>query len=200
MGRQERYTVVDNWPEDLDPKQNKAYQIICNHIDGIIEGKVNKTSNTSQFLLSIQVLRAQLKAFGSIPSGIMLRASPSFSRISLCQQHHLELQPFLLVVKLCIFSTFLRQHQLSSHSLESAIPFSCKTQICWHMRSQMIGQRVFYYVSKHQQEGMTKTADQPFSGISIMLLRDFKQLPPVLNSFHYQDQDLSVLRGKVDVA
>lgn len=58
----------------------------------------------------------------------------------------------------------------------------------------MIGQKIFYYVHKRLQEVFPEQADKPFGGMSIFLLGDWKQLPPVLDTALYQDP--SVLTGK----
>ena len=46
----------------------------------------------------------------------------------------------------------------------------------------MIGQKTFWMMSERLKEARPQTQDQPFGGVSLVLLGDFKQLPPVGDS------------------
>jgi ATP-dependent DNA helicase PIF1 len=62
----------------------------------------------------------------------------------------------------------------------------------------MIGQKTLFYIHKRLQEAKPGREDEPFGGMSIVLLGDRKQLHPVLDSPLYQDP--SELQGRTDAA
>jgi ATP-dependent DNA helicase PIF1 len=62
----------------------------------------------------------------------------------------------------------------------------------------MIRQKTLFYIHKRLQEAKPGRADEPFNGMSIVLLGDWKQLPPVLDSPLYQDP--SELQGRTEAA
>jgi ATP-dependent DNA helicase PIF1 len=62
----------------------------------------------------------------------------------------------------------------------------------------MIGQKTLFYIHKRLQEAKPDRDDEPFGGMSIVLLGDWKQLPPVLDSPLYQDP--SELQGQTEAA
>ena len=47
---------------------------------------------------------------------------------------------------------------------------------------RMVGQKIFTMVSKRVQEARPHYNDKPFGNISVVLLGDFNQLPPVCDS------------------
>ena len=56
-------TLVGGLPADLNHKQRLAYQIICDHIDGVMADEVNGTANTPQLLLNISGAAGTGKSF-----------------------------------------------------------------------------------------------------------------------------------------
>jgi hypothetical protein len=194
----EEAVVAGGLPEDLNEKQKLAYTIVCKYIDGIIEDKRNGTTNTPQLLLNISGAAGTGKSFWlntmrrystnrpELPKDFIRSAAPSGTAAFLIGGEtlhgllHLPVGPSLQ--PLSIGHKFVLQQKMKHVGL---LVIDEKS---------MIGQKIFYYVHKRLQEVFPEQADKPFGGMSIFLLGDWKQLPPVLDTALYQDP--SVLTGK----
>jgi hypothetical protein len=93
---EEDNTEVGGLPEDLNPKQKLAYDIICNHIGGVIQDP----ENTPQLLMNISGAACKEKASGWTLSAAMSKASLSCTRSSSSLPLLLVLQHFSLVARL----------------------------------------------------------------------------------------------------
>jgi len=51
----------------------------------------------------------------------------------------------------------------------------------------MIGLKMFHFINERLKEARPKDVDKPFRGMNIVLLGDWQQLPPVLDSPLYHD-------------
>jgi hypothetical protein len=196
-------TLVGGLPGDLNPKQQLAYQIICDHIDGIIDDKANKTSNTPQLLLNISGAAGTGKSFWLNTVRRYAKSQPLLHRDFIKSAVPSGTAAFL-IGRETLHGLLRLPTGAATLQPQAGSPLADLQQRFKHVgvlvidEKSMMGQKVFYFLNKRLQEARPEKADQPFGGLSLVLLGDWKQLPPVLDTPLYQDP--SVPRGKTAAA
>ena len=193
-GVEEDNSEVGGEPEDLNPKQRLAYDIICNYIDGVIADP----ENTPQLLMNISGAAGTGKSFWLNTVRRFVKSKPELHQNFIRSAAPSGTAAFLIGGETL--------HGLLSLPCDTPFkPLSTDKQAILQLKFEhvglivideksMIGQKQFYYVNKRLQEARPAKADQPFGGMSIVLLGDWKQLPPVKDTPLYQDP--SELHGK----
>ncbi|KAL8588281.1 hypothetical protein ACOMHN_049309 [Nucella lapillus] len=75
-----------------------------------------------------------------------------------------------------------------------------KTAILVIDEKSMIGQKTFFHVSERLKEAKPHRTSEPFGGLTVVLLGDWKQLPPVFDSPLYHNPCGSKSRTKAGAA
>jgi hypothetical protein len=189
-------------PEDLNEKQHLAYRIVCGHIDSVIEDRVNGITSTPQLLLNISGAAGTGKSFWLNTIRRYALSKPQLSKDFIKSAAPSGTAAFLIggatlhgLLLLPRTGQFQPLSEVKKAQLQQKLKHVGLLVID---EKSMIGQKNFFYISKRLQEAKPGHADQPFGGMSIVLLGDWKQLPPVLDMPLYQDP--SALTGKTVAA
>ncbi|KAL8566185.1 hypothetical protein ACOMHN_034761 [Nucella lapillus] len=190
-------------PEQLNVKQLLAFNLLRHQIQKVLEQGIDKAP---QLLLNISgaagtgksfwlnCLRRYVKEQG-LPSSFVKSAAPSGTAAFQIGRQTLH----------AMLQLPIGNHDLEP--LEKDSPCQCKLQDAFSKTAilvidekSMIGQKTFFHVSERLKEAKPHHASEPFGGLTVVLLGDWKQLPPVFDSPLYHNPCGSKSRTKAGAA
>ena len=170
------------FPEDLNEKQRLAYDIIAQHIQKAQEVGLDQLP---QLLLNISGAAGTGKTFwlnavrqlarGTIGSQFIKRAAPSGTAAFLIGGETLH-------SLLCLPIGTAKLEPLGGERLMELQRKFEHVGLLMVDEKSMIGQEMFWMVGERLKEAKPHHQDKPFGNLSIVLLGDWKQLPPVADT------------------
>ena len=175
-------------PDELNEKQFYAFAIVQNFVKDASEKGLK---NVPQLLLNISGAAGTGKTFwlntvkryasSVFSSGFVTAAAPSGTAAYLIGGETLHSLLYLPVGK-------SKLDPLQGDRLQALQERFENVGILVIDEKSMIGQEVFSQVSQRLQEARPHACHLPFGGLSVILLGDWKQLPPVCDSSLYNDK------------
>ena len=177
-------------PTDLNQDQFHAFAIVGNHL---MQANEKGIANVPQLLLNISgpagsgktfwlnTLRRWAQGNFNQDQDFILAAAPTGAAAFLIGGS--TLHSLLYLPKL---EGGRKMPPLDASRLKSLQDKFRSVAVLIIDEKSMIGQKMFYMISERLKEARPKTQDQPFGGVSIVILGDWRQLPPVFDSalFH----------------
>ena len=171
-------------PDQLNYKQRKAYDFVCSWIDR----KLSDPENTEPFYLNISGRAGCGKSFflncialyanviKKAEYGFLQKAAPTGTAAFLIGGSTLHAL-FRIPVQKCHLSKELPN--LSGDLLRDLQVFFRSCQLLVIDEKSMIGLYTLYIIDKRLREVKPNSAMLPFGGVSVIIMGDFAQLPPV---------------------
>ncbi|KAL8598153.1 hypothetical protein ACOMHN_043224 [Nucella lapillus] len=190
-------------PEQLNVKQLLAFNLLRHQIQKVLEQGIDKAP---QLLLNISgaagtgksfwlnCLRRYVKEHG-LPSSFVKSDAPSGMAA-----FQIGGQTLHAMLQLPIGNHDLEPLEKDSPCQGKLQDAFSKTAILVIDEKSMIGQKTFFHVSERLKEAKPHRASEPFGGLTVVLLGDWKQLPPVFNSPLYHNPCGSKSRTKAGAA
>ena len=177
-------------PTDLNQDQFRAFAIVGNHLK---QANKRGIANVPQLLLNISgpagsgktfwlnTLRRWAQGNFNQDQDFILAAAPTGAAAFLIGGS--TLHSLLYLPKL---EGGRKMPPLDASRLKSLQDKFRSVAVLIIDEKSMIGQKMFYMISERLKEARPKTQDQPFGGVSIVILGDWRQLPPVFDKalFH----------------
>ena len=177
-------------PTDLNQDQFRAFAIVGNHLK---QANKKGIANVPQLLLNISgpagsgktfwlnTLRRWAQGNFNQDQDFILAAAPTGAAAFLIGGS--TLHSLLYLPKL---EGGRKMPPLDASRLKSLQDKFRSVAVLIIDEKSMIGQKMFYMISERLKEARPKTQDQPFGGVSIVILGDWRQLPPVFDKalFH----------------
>ncbi|KAL8586174.1 hypothetical protein ACOMHN_057736 [Nucella lapillus] len=190
-------------PEQLNVKQLLAFNLLRHQIQKVLEQGIDKAP---QLLLNISgaagtgksfwlnCLRRYVKEQG-LPSSFVKSAAPSGTAA-----FQIGGQTLHAMLQLPIGNHDLEPLEKDSPCQGKLQDAFSKTAILVIDEKSMIGQKTFFHVSERLKEAKPHRASEPFGGLTVVLLGDWKQLPSVFDSPLYHNPCGSKSRTKAGAA
>ncbi|KAL8588676.1 hypothetical protein ACOMHN_046448 [Nucella lapillus] len=190
-------------PEQLNVKQLLAFNLLRHQIQKVLEQGIDKAP---QLLLNISgaagtgkrfwlnCLRRYVKEQG-LPSSFVKSAAPSGTAA-----FQIGGQTLHAMLQLPFGNHHLEPLEKDSPCQGKLQDAFSKTAILVIDEKSMIGQKTFFHVSERLKEAKPHRASEPFGGLTVVLLGDWKQLPPVFDSPLYHNPCGSKSRTKAGAA
>ncbi|KAL8605082.1 hypothetical protein ACOMHN_018883 [Nucella lapillus] len=190
-------------PEQLNVEQLLAFNLLRHQIQKVLEQGIDKAP---QLLLNISgaagtgksfwlnCLRRYVKEQG-LPSSFVKSAAPSGTAA-----FQIGGQTLHAMLQLPIGNHDLEPLEKDSPCQGKLQDAFSKTAILVIDEKSMIGQKTFFHVSERLKEAKPHRASEPFGGLTVVLLGDWKQLPPVFDSPLYHNPCGSKSRTKAGAA
>ena len=182
--------VVGGLPGNLNDKQFGAFAIIHNFIHEVLEKGLD---NVPPLLLNISGAAGTGKTFWlntvkrfvrtvlHLDSAFITAAAPSGTAAYLIGGETLHSLLYLPVGQ-------TKLEKLQGDRLKDLQLRFKEVGILVIDEKSMIGQNIFYNVSERLKQARPHACDQPFEGLSVILLGDWKQLPPDCDYPLYNDK------------
>ncbi|XP_070182372.1 uncharacterized protein [Littorina saxatilis] len=175
-------------PGQLNRKQLLAFRLLQRQVEMVVEQGIDKAS---QLLLNISGAAGTGKSFWlnclrrhvkdqQLPHNFVKSAAPSGTAAYQIGGQTLHGMLYLPVGK-------TEFKPLSGSALADLQKDFRETALLVVDEKSMIGLKTFFYVSERLKEAKPHRADEPFGGLSVILLGDWKQLPPVMDSPLYHN-------------
>ncbi|KAL8597100.1 hypothetical protein ACOMHN_008173 [Nucella lapillus] len=190
-------------PEQLHVKQLLAFNLLRHQIQKVLEQGIDKAP---QLLLNISgaagtgksfwlnCLRRYVKEQG-LPSSFVKSAAPSGTAA-----FQIGGQTLHAMLQLPIGNHDLESLEKDSPCQGKLQDAFSKTAILVIDEKSMIGQKTFFHVSERLKEAKPYRASEPFGGLTVVQLGDWKQLAPVFDSPLYHNPCGSKSRTKAGAA
>lgn len=169
-------------PEQLNCKQLLAFKLMQQQIQKVVQKGINKAP---QLLLNISGSAGTGKSFWlnclrkcvkdqQLSSNLIKTAAPSGTAA-----YQIGGETLHGMLRLPIGSGKLEPLSgIAQSSLQESFK---ETAVLVIDEKSMIGQKTFFHVSERLKEAKPHRADEPFGGLTVVLLGDWKQLPPVMD-------------------
>ena len=175
-------------PSDLNSQQFKAFAVLRNHLlDADRKGvrgvpqlllNVNGAAGTGKTFWLNTLRRWAKEDMSHHGSEFILTAAPTGAAAFLIGGSTLH--------SLLYLPTNLKKNQplrpLDASRLKGLQEKFNNVAVLVIDEKSMIGQKTFWMISERLKEARPQAQDQPFGGVSVVLLGDFRQLPPVADS------------------